>query len=74
MHPRVHPRLVCLWLVGALSAQAGEPAAAPAEWPCFMGPARNGVVEGGPKLLQTWPKGAAPTWNWARNGCTTGWT
>jgi len=56
MHPRVHPRLVCLWLVGALSAQAGELAAAPAEWPCFMGPARNGVVEGGPKLLQTWPK------------------
>ena len=47
------------WVVLAfLSPVSGEEpkVKASADWPQFMGPARNGVVEGGPKLLQTWPK------------------
>jgi outer membrane protein assembly factor BamB len=53
----------------AAADEAAPPATAPTsqpaatDWPNFMGPNRNGVVEGGPRLLQKWPeKGPRLIW------------
>lgn len=45
---------VCLAGAGAAENKSGSPEAA--DWPQFLGPNHDGVVGGGTKLLDSWPK------------------
>ena len=70
---------VTLLIVSGRVALADEPATAPAatgpttssDWPQWRGPTRDGIVHGGPKLLDSWPKGGPPLlW---KSGPIPGW-
>jgi outer membrane protein assembly factor BamB len=52
-------RALCVGF-GTLPTLWGAAAAATSDWPQWRGPNRDGIVRGGPKLLDAWPKEGPP--------------